>query len=312
MSIFDDVSHHSIKVVAQRTGLSSHVIRAWEKRYATVKPERTGTNRRLYSDEDIERLNLLRHATQAGHSISNISNLSIAELKDLVAQAGKEAPLALTTAKTESPFVAECLAAVRALDTAALHEILGRATVVLGSHGLLETVVAPLTEQVGNCWRDGVITAAHEHFASNVLRTFLGEAARPFAPNGQAPGLVVCTPVAQLHELGAVMVAAAANDLGWRVTYLGCSLPAAEIAGAAIQNRARAVALSIVYPEDDPALPGELEKLRQYLPATIAIIAGGRAAAAYRIALAKIGARQTTDLPDFYGILAELRHPVGK
>ena len=49
-------AHQAIKVVARRTGLSAHVIRIWEKRYGAVEPERTETKRRLYSDEQIERL----------------------------------------------------------------------------------------------------------------------------------------------------------------------------------------------------------------------------------------------------------------
>lgn len=60
-------AHQGIKVVAQRTGLSAHLIRIWEKRYGAVEPERTETNRRLYSDEQIERLSLLRDITQNGH-----------------------------------------------------------------------------------------------------------------------------------------------------------------------------------------------------------------------------------------------------
>ena len=59
------------------TGLSPHLIRIWEKRYSAVAPERTDTNRRLYSDAEIERLNLLRLATRAGHSIGNIAKLPL-------------------------------------------------------------------------------------------------------------------------------------------------------------------------------------------------------------------------------------------
>ena len=72
-------SHHSIKIVARRTGLTAHVIRIWEKRYGAVEPERTDTNRRLYSEEQIERLGLLRDLTQAGHSISHVAKLPLAK-----------------------------------------------------------------------------------------------------------------------------------------------------------------------------------------------------------------------------------------
>jgi methylmalonyl-CoA mutase cobalamin-binding subunit len=103
------------------------------------------------------------------------------------------------------------------------------------------------------------------------------------------------------------MVAAAANDLGWRVVYLGPSLPAGELAAAVAQNQARAVALSLVYPEDDPHLPVELENLRRYLPSPTAIIAGGRAAPAYATTLKAIGALQPRTLSEFYTCLERLR-----
>ena len=60
---------YPIKVVSQMTGLSAFVIRAWEKRYSVVIPSRTETNRRLYSENDIEKLRLLNEAVQGGHNI---------------------------------------------------------------------------------------------------------------------------------------------------------------------------------------------------------------------------------------------------
>jgi len=110
-----------------------------------------------------------------------------------------------------------------------------------------------------------------------------------------------------LHELGAVMVAAAANDLGWRVIYLGTSLPALEIAGAIVRNQARALALSIVFPGDDPNLPGELETIRKNLPIDVKLIAGGRAAEGYAEALEQSGFVRNKTLSEFYAVLEELR-----
>ena len=100
--------------------------------------------------------------------------------------------------------------------------------------------------------------------------------------------------------------------LGWHVTYLGASLPAAEIAGAARQNRARAVALSLVYPEDDPRLEGELTLLRELLPPEVALLTGGRAMPAYLDAIEKIGAVQMKDLSNLSSTLDDLRKPSKK
>jgi len=187
--------------------------------------------------------------------------------------------------------------------------LLDRAESERGGLGMLQQVVAPLLTEVGDLWRAGQLTSAHEHFASGVIRMFLGRLARPFALAEGAPVLVVATPAGQLHELGALLAGAAAAMVGWRVIYLGASLPAAEISGVARQNHAKAVALSLVYPEDDPQVADELVRLRRLLPIEVAIVSGGRAVPAYREAVEKIGARQAKDIPQFCAVLDDLRGP---
>ena len=94
--------HHGIKMVARRTGLSAHVIRIWEKRYGAVEPARSGTNRRLYSESQIERLGLLRDVTRAGHSIGLVANLGTEELRKLAGEAsGGNGPGARGPARAE-------------------------------------------------------------------------------------------------------------------------------------------------------------------------------------------------------------------
>jgi len=315
LSSFMPEAHQAIRLVARRTGLSAHVIRVWERRYGAVVPERTGTNRRLYSDEQIERLSLLRDITQNGHSISHVAKLPTEKLRELARETPKSdnsSPRPLVATSPAARALDDCLAAVKTLDGRGLELALKRAELELGAQGMLQRVVAPLAQSIGDLWREGGISAAHEHFASAVIRVFLGQAAKPFAGTENAPVLVVASPAGQIHELGALLVGAAAANLGWHVTYLGPSLPAAEIAGAARQNRARAVALSLVYPEDDPRLGGELTRLRESLPGEIPLLVGGRAAPAYQEALKKIGAVQVQDLPDFCSTLDKLRKPVAK
>jgi DNA-binding transcriptional MerR regulator/methylmalonyl-CoA mutase cobalamin-binding subunit len=312
LSNFMSSSHHAINAVVRRTGLSAHVIRIWEKRYGAVEPERTATNRRLYSDAQVERLMLLHEITQAGQSIGYVAKLPTEQLKQLAA-----APLAsfpgAAAGRAASPaaasFFEACLAAVKALNARAFEQALKDSETALGMQGMLQRVAAPLTQTIGNLWRDGSITAAHEHFASAMLRTYLAQASRPFAVGATEPVLIVATPAGQLHELGALLVGALATNLGWHVTYLGASLPAPEIAGAAKQSHARAVALSLVYPEDDPRMEGELTRLRELLPPEVKLIVGGRAMYAYRATLEKIDALQAKDLTHLCATLDELRKP---
>jgi methylmalonyl-CoA mutase cobalamin-binding domain/chain len=121
--------------------------------------------------------------------------------------------------------------------------------------------------------------------------------------------MVVVTPLGQLHELGAAMVAAAARDMGWRVFYLGANLPATDIAGAAIQHKANAVALSIVFPGDDSELPKELEYLKKLLPPETDLLVGGRASSSYASTLKKIGSIWASDLDELYRYLDHERLP---
>ena len=213
-------AQYPIQLVARLTGLSAHVIRIWEQRYRAVEPQRTATRRRLYSQRDIERLNLLRDATQAGHSIGQVAHLPAEKLGKLVAASPNlqaRAPRAAAEAPKSISFLEECVAAVKSLDADALDDALKRAATALGALGLLQRVVAPLTQTVGDLWREGTLTSAHEHFASAAIRVFLGNVAKPFGAIDNAPVLVVATPAGQVHELGALLVGATAANLGWQV-----------------------------------------------------------------------------------------------
>ena len=298
---------HSVKVAAQRTGLSPHVIRIWERRYNAVKPERTDTKRRLYSDKEIDRLRLLRAATEGGHSIGDIAHLSMDKLRRLTGSETAQSSFRSDRDKADNPWLERAIRSVRDLDSAALEEVLKEANVSMGTQALAMRVIGPLAEKIGDLWREGELSAAHEHFATAVIRVFIGHTARQFTGASDGPVILVVTPVGQLHELGALLAGLAATNLGWNVKYLGASLPTAEIAGVTRQTNARAVALSIVYPEDDARLESELMKLRDLVGEKVAIIAGGRAVLSYRPWLKRINAVVCNDLREFSRSLEILR-----
>lgn len=304
---------YPIRYVARRTGLTTHLIRAWERRHGAVRPKRTATNRRLYSEDDIERLQLLQRAIQAGHTIGQIADLTTDALLELLNH--EEGNLAESLpfghgdrfeASTRS-HVEACLAAVENLDAHTLGLTLSRATVTLSKLYLIEQVIVPLIERLGDLWAEGYFRPSHEHMASAVIRSFLGDILRTSQVPPTAPGILVTTPVGQLHELGALVIAAVAVSVGWRTTYLGPNLPAEEIVGAAEQSQSRVVALSVVYPTGDPRLIEELTKLAQNLPDTVVIIAGGRAADAYGETLDRIGAIRLSDISSFRAKLVSLQ-----
>src|SRR5262249_15318193 len=259
----DMEDQHPIRIVARRTGLSAHVIRIGEKRYRAVVPGRTGTNRRYYSSDDIEKLMLLRRAHIPRRSIRHVTHLPVNALRDLVKEdeAAGPVPLRAVTNQKGTEFgilVESCIAALEHLSPEAFHAELLHASMSLSQPAFLEKFLVQLMERVGECWRDGSMRIMHEHLASSILRTVLGSLGNRFDPDPRAPYLIVTTPPGQLHEMGALIAASTAASEGWHVIYLGPSLPAEEIAAAARQNRATAVALSILYPADDSRLNQEL------------------------------------------------------
>jgi DNA-binding transcriptional MerR regulator/methylmalonyl-CoA mutase cobalamin-binding subunit len=313
-----DQGHH-IKVVVRRTGLSPHVIRVWEKRYQAVAPMRTETNRRRYSDADIERLLLLQRATQTGRSIGQIAHLTTERLRDLVredeaasvpsgpATDVREGGAAVPEPPLSGSHLDDCLEAIRQLDSAALERALMQARVALSQPMFIERLIVPLMEAIGELWRDGSLRIVHEHLASTVVRTILGGLSTNAALSASAPKIVVTTPIGQLHEIGALIVASTAESDGWQVVYLGVNLPAEEIATAVQYHGAKVVALSVVYPADDPRVADELLKLRRYLSNEVEIVVGGRGSHGYQAVLKAIQATQIDDLVALRNYLETLR-----
>ena len=171
----------------------------------------------------------------------------------------------------------------------------------------MEHVIAPLVQKIGDLWAEGSLKVVNEHMASAVIRSFLGDVLRSSEVPPGAPKMVISTPTGQLHELGAMIVATVAVAAGWEAIYFGPNLPAEEIAAAVETTGAEVVALSIVYPEDDPRIIGDMKKLRRYLPEATVIIAGGRAAPVSQEILEEINAMFIQDLHSLLDNLEILR-----
>lgn len=302
---------HPIQVVSRRTGLTPDVIRVWERRYGAVSPGRSATNRRLYSDEDLARLILLRRATLAGRAIGNVAHLESAELASLVdadEAATRTIPVPAGTIDTSTPGgrLESCLDAVRKSDSARLRATLRAAALEFATPVLVQELLVPLMTRIGEDWRRGSLHIHQEHLATAVVRSLLETMRDAHSRSFGGPSIVVATPSDEPHEIGALMAAVIAAAEGWQVTYLGPNLPLSETAAAARRVGARVVALSVVYREHDPGLAEDLTRMRALLPPETVVIVGGRAAPSYEDALREIGARRVSNLADLREQLGRL------
>jgi len=292
---------HPMRVVSQRTGLTPDLLRAWEKRYGAVAPVRSAGGQRHYTDADVERLRLLVRALKGGRQIGQVARLPERELLSIVEADERQAELNRAPSgdgPAVEGFLSSALMAVERFDAYALEQTLRAAALRLPADEVLDQVIAPLLFTIGSLWHQGLLLPANEHLASATIRKVLTWMSEASAPPLGAPVLVIGTPAGQLHELGAMLAATSAGGHGWRVVYLGPNLPAEELARAAQIARADAIALSVIYPIDDPKVAEELRRLRQLLPPKVSLVVGGGGAASYTGVLREIGAVTIGPLSD--------------
>lgn len=296
-----DEPRHPIRIVANRTGLSPHVIRAWELRYGAVEPHRGSNGYRRYTDAEIERLRALHELTAAGHGIGDVAALESARLIRLLERSRAVSGPATTigepasaagSAEDEDLALAVIVAraavarAMKKWDPERVASVLREAAATLPLEGFLEGILLPFLGSVGHDWEQGEISSGQEHMVSAVVPRVLGWIAERLpVPAENASLAVFATPSGARHDMGALIASVVARNEGWRTLFLGPDLPAADIARGARDTNAELVAISLVFPLDDDALRAELRALGTALPPGVPLVVGGAAAAGYADAL---------------------------
>ena len=293
---------YPVRLAAQRSGVTPHLLRAWERRYRVVSPTRSEGGQRLYSDLDVDRLRLLRQLTEQGHGIGQLAKLALPELERM-AQEEPAASFNRGSVERVGEFRSAAIRAAECLAARELQGVLERATVSLGVPVFLEQVASPSIQEIGQRWSEGTISVGQEHLATVVFRRVLGWIIDTFEVSDATARLVVGTPSGQAHELGALMAAAAAAVEGWDIIYLGADLPADEIIKGVKQTGARAVALSIVRPTADPALFEQLRSVRQGVGRDVEFFLGGAAVAQDSERFRTTGAKVFDSLDEFRAVL---------
>ena len=269
-------ARYRIGTLARLTGLTTHAIRAWERRYRAHTPARAAGGARLYTDEDVTRLRLVKRLLERGYTISAIAGLEVPELSELLTPGSGTAAAGVSAAERRALVVIdELLEALSNLNLSAAEHVLLRASNDFSPRQLVTAVLAPALEQVGARWASGDLCTASEHAASALLRTQLGALLSAQAVD-PAKSAVVCTTLeGELHEFGALLVAVLIAMRGRRAVYLGANLPGEQIVEAARLSRASAVALSIVNlaPADAER---EIVALCRALPGKVELLLGGR------------------------------------
>ena len=291
---------YSIKEAAARSGVSVPTLRAWERRYGVVKPVRTEGGYRLYDEDQIRRLLVMRRLLDDGWRPREAA-AEVVSGRDLglILPAATPAPAQPDDLDGEG-LLRAFAAAVSPFDSAAIEAVLDETFSRAGFEAAVEQIVFPALRDVGHRWAAGEISVAAEHAASHqVLRrlSMLFEAAGRPASGHEA---VIGLPPGARHELGALAFGIAARRLGLAVLYLGADVPLDSWLTTLEATRARAAVLAVPTPADAAAAGAVVSAGRQSVPGVSWFVGG---AGAEDPTLTEVGAIR---LPD--GVGESARH----
>jgi len=242
----------SIGSLARRTGVPVDTLRAWERRYGVLRPERTDGGQRRYGDRDVERVLWLSARVAEGQRISDaVAALNALEREDDEADA-RGGPTAALASRLNI--------AARQGDGARVELELDRAFAALPMVQAMELVVFPALADLGRRWAEGERVVVAEHLLSAAterrLAARLSAARRPRGPIG-----IVACPSGERHAVGALCLSVLMAQDGWRVSFLGADTPLVEADAVAQARRARACVAVCTVPGSARAAAAEIAEL---------------------------------------------------
>lgn len=250
--------------LSRRTGVSPELLRAWERRYRLLQPDRSAGGFRLYSDADAERIAAMTANIARGLSAAEAARLALSGsvvdapvTSDIPSGA---APEATATGLRE---------AVEAFDEVGANNHLDRLLASYSLDTVLRDAVVPVLRQLGDRYGSGEVSIAQEHFASNLLQGRLMGLARGWGQGHGSAAVLACPPGEQ-HELGLICFGLALRARGWRIIYLGADTPIRTIEESITATTPSLVVVAAEMREHLEPVAAELASLARAAPVALA------------------------------------------
>lgn len=259
---------YRIKSVAALTGIPATTLRAWERRYELVSPDRTEGGYRVYTEDDIAALTKVKALVDRGYRVS--------EAISIVRRGAPELPPADVAGEELAGLREEVLCALLAMDRMGARDAYDRlATVTFDRQ--IDEVIVPVLREIGDRWHGGQASVAQEHFATAFLRGRLTAMLESLAGGARWGGEVVCAGApGEAHELGLMAAAVHLALRGWKIVYLGSDLPLDELGPVLKRRRPELVCTSLLVPRSDDEVLQIAGALREASPRGTTVVVGGR------------------------------------
>ncbi len=238
VAVDDQDSRWRIKEFAAIVGVPEATLRAWERRYALLEPERSTGGFRLYSRADERRIRAMQAHMARGLAPAQAAALALAEAAAL---ALAEAAESIVPPRSPAALIDALIAAAEAFDATRFDTLLD-AAFALGQLAAIRDVVLPALVEVGDRWASAEITVGHEHFASHLIERRLLTLAQGWEA-GRGPLALLACPAGERHTLGLVCFGLVLADRGWRIAYLGADTPIDQVHDVSAQMGPDAVVL---------------------------------------------------------------------
>lgn len=243
----------SIQFVSQVTGINAHTLRAWEKRYNAVVPNRNTKGKRLYSQDDIERLKKLIFLVNMGSSISDIAGLETIRLEELSSQYSQKSTSVTEKKKTPAApidinsILQNLVMALNGYKLDIISHELDKTKDALGPREFALSILSPLLSEVGSLVESGVLTIAQEHSLSAIIKFHVGHMLYKHMEEADKIDMkiIISAPEGELHEFGIMISALLCCHYNLNFFYLGPNMPADSLSEAANQIGADIVIVGI-------------------------------------------------------------------
>ena len=209
----------TIKDLENLSGIKAHTIRIWEQRYSFLRPSRTDTNIRYYSNDDLKAILNISILNKYGYKISHINRMSVSDVQARVAELN-------VSGASQERIVNELIQLMVDLDTAGFEKLIDRQITAAGIEKTIIHIIFPFFERIGILWQTGHINPAQEHLITNIIRQKL------IVGIDQAKSLIkvkksflLFLPEGEHHELGLLLVYYLLKRKGTEVFYIGANVP---------------------------------------------------------------------------------------
>lgn len=261
------MSVYSIKDLEYLSGIKAHTIRIWEKRYQLLNPDRSETNIRSYSDEDVRKVMNVALLVKNGYKISNVAGFDDEKLQVEVLRINRFAT------QPEKNIDQLMIHAVN-LDSVEFEYCLDRIIEEQGFTKTIQQVIFPFFERIGILWQAGSVFTAQEHFVSNSIRNRLIREAGKVEIQSDAQSILFFLPENEWHELGLLFFNYLAALSGLRCIYLGQSLPFADLSNFLTNKYFDFVCTAFIQTVEKPELEQYLATLSVLFPESKILVSG--------------------------------------